>query len=46
MNPVERAWDWWADLINVSLWDPWLAGAALVGFGLLVFYGLNRLLRP
>lgn len=46
MNPVESTWRWWINLIDIPLWDPWLATIVLIGLGLLVFYFLHELLRP
>lgn len=46
MNPIERTWAWWAHLVDMPYWDPWLAALAIAAMGLAVFYVLHRLLRP
>ena len=46
MNPFEQAWRWWTTLVDVPLWDPWLATLAVFALAVLVFALLHGLLRP
>lgn len=46
MDPVQRAWNWWTDLIDIPFWDPWLASLALFGGFVLVAYFVAKMLRP
>lgn len=46
MDPVQRAWNWWTDLVDVPLWDPWLAALALFGGFVVIAYFVAKMLRP
>lgn len=46
MDPVQRTWHWWINLIDVPLWDPWLA-TICVGIAVyLIVVILHKMLRP
>jgi hypothetical protein len=46
MDPVDRAWHWWTHLIEVPLWDPWLAAAVPILAFMFIVRGVGRLLQP
>ena len=46
MDPVQRAWNWWTDVVEFPFWDPWLAGLALFVAFVLVVYFISKMLRP
>ena len=46
MNPVDRTWRWWTNLLDIPFWDPWIATLCVAILVYLVVVIIHKLLRP